>query len=88
MGHHFDCCQCRTEPTTTTTTTTATTTTTTKAPSGGGCFHSTLRVQLKNGKLLPMSELQKGDKVQTGRDINLKCFIFYHFLDFCNGYKL
>ena len=36
---------------------------------GGGCFPSSARVTLENGKLVAMSELQTGHKVQTGRDI-------------------
>ena len=31
-----------------------------------GCFPSTARVNLENGKVIKMSELQIGDKVQTG----------------------
>ena len=38
-------------------------------PPSGGCFPSTARVTLKNGKSITMSELQTGDKVQTGRGI-------------------
>ena len=59
VGKYYSCCPCRQPKTTTTTTTT-------NAPSGG-CFPSTSRIQLKNGKLLPMSELQIGDKIQTGK---------------------
>ena len=44
--------------------------TTTPPPSGGGgCFPSTTRVTLENGKSVTVSELQIGDKVQTGKDI-------------------
>ena len=32
----------------------------------GSCFPSTARVSLENGKSLTMSELQTGDRVQTG----------------------
>ena len=39
------------------------------APSQRGCFPSTARVILENGKSVTMSELQTWDKVQTGRDI-------------------
>ena len=35
----------------------------------GGCFPSTARVILENGRKVRMSELQIGDKVQTGRGI-------------------
>ena len=31
-----------------------------------GCFPSKTKVKLENGKIVTMSELQKGDKVQTG----------------------
>ena len=31
------------------------------------CFPSTVRVSLENGKSVTMSELQVGDKVQTGK---------------------
>ena len=60
-----------TEPTTTepTTTTTATTTTTISPPSHPSCFPSVSRVKLENGKFKPMSELQMGDKVQTGTSL-------------------
>ena len=34
--------------------------------SGGGCFPSTAKVKLENGKSQLMSELHAGDKVQTG----------------------
>lgn len=33
---------------------------------GGGCFPSSERVTLRNGKTVIMSELQVGDKVQIG----------------------
>ena len=44
-------------------------------PEGGGggggnnkpCFPSFAKVRFENGKLVMMSELQKDDKVQTGR---------------------
>ena len=39
--------------------------------SGGGCFPSTASVTMEDGKSVAMSELQTGDKVQTGRDIDL-----------------
>ena len=46
---------------------TTTTTTTTPSPSSSsGCFPSESRVKLENGKLVAMSELQIGDKIQTG----------------------
>ena len=32
-----------------------------------GCFPSVAKVKVENGKLLAMSELQIGDKVQTGK---------------------
>ena len=32
----------------------------------GGCFPSTAKVNLKNGKVVPMSDLKIGDEVQTG----------------------
>ena len=34
---------------------------------GDGCFPSTGRVNLKNGKSVTMSELNVGDQVQTGK---------------------
>ena len=36
--------------------------------SGGGCFPSVGKVVIENGKSVTMSELQKGDRVQTGID--------------------
>ena len=33
---------------------------------GGGCFPSNSKVTLQDGKSVRMSELQLGDKVQTG----------------------
>ena len=35
-------------------------------PSGGSCFPSVAKVQVKNGKSVAMSELKNGDQVQTG----------------------
>ena len=35
---------------------------------GGGCFPSSARLQLENGKSVTMSELQVGDQVQTGTE--------------------
>ena len=35
-------------------------------PPSGGCFPSIAKVVTKNGKSVTMSELQKGDRVQTG----------------------
>ena len=32
----------------------------------GECFPSKTKTKLENGKIVTMSELQKGDKVQTG----------------------
>ena len=40
-----------------------------------GCFPSTARVHLENGKVVTMSELQVGDRVQTGMDL----LLFWHF---------
>ena len=34
-----------------------------------GCFPSFAKVKLENGKPLAMSELQIGDKVQTGKQL-------------------
>ena len=52
---------------------TTTTTTTTRAPPppsrGRGCFRSMAKIKLENGHLVTMSELQIGDRVQTGREI-------------------
>ena len=65
----FHCCLCdgdavpRPPPTTTTTTTAA------PSGGGGGCFPSTARVSLENGESVTMSELQAGDRVQTGTDV-------------------
>ena len=39
-------------------------------PQSSGCFPSVARVSLENGKSVSMSELQKGDRVQTGRSLN------------------
>ena len=36
-------------------------------PPPSHCFPSVAKTKLKNGKLVPMSELQIGDKVQTGK---------------------
>ena len=44
-------------------------------PSGGGCFPSTARATLENGKSVTMSELETGDKVQTGRNISFSLLI-------------
>ena len=41
-------------------------------PNRGGCFPSTARVKLDNGESVRMSELQVGDKVQTGTHTHLK----------------
>ena len=38
-----------------------------------GCFPSLTKVKLENGKSVAMSELQIGDKVQTGKQI----YIFF-----------
>ena len=35
-----------------------------------GCFPSTAKVHLKNGKVVTMSELKIGDQIQTGTNIN------------------
>ena len=44
-----------------------TTTTATPSPSSSsGCFPSESRVKLENGESVTMSELQIGDKIQTG----------------------
>ena len=43
-------------------------------PGSSGCFPSASKVKIENGKLVAMSELQKGDKVQTGTDSEN----FYH----------
>ena len=34
---------------------------------GGGCFPAISTVQLENGNLVTMSELQIGDRVKTGK---------------------
>ena len=39
--------------------------------SSGSCFPTTARVNLEGGKSVTMSELQIGDRVQTGKDIKL-----------------
>ena len=41
-------------------------TTTTPAPPSGGCFPSVSKVNLENGKIVKLSQLKIGDKVQTG----------------------
>ena len=43
---------------------------------GNGCFPSTARLTLENGKFKTMSELNMGDKVQTGTDIE-KFSLYY-----------
>ena len=40
------------------------------------CFPSTARVSLENGESVSMSELQKGDRVQTGNHISLPYGLF------------
>ena len=37
------------------------------------CFPSAAKVTLKNGKLVKMSELKTGDKVQTGNEEKILC---------------
>ena len=49
--------------------------------SDGGCFPSTSRVNLVNGKSVTMSELKIGDKVQTGRDSYLEYLFCHLYLD-------
>ena len=51
---------------------------------GGGCFPSVARVQLEHGKSILMSELQTGDRVQTGRDFFVKVLFHCHYLEY-NG---
>ena len=46
---------------------------------GRSCFPSTATVKVENGKSLAMSELQIGDKVQTG--ISIKKFILFLILE-------
>ena len=41
-----------------------------------GCFPSKSKVKLENGDIVTMSELQKGDKVQTGNKKSLKVLKF------------
>ena len=36
--------------------------------SSSSCFPATSKVKLMNGKSVPMSELQVGDEVQTGKN--------------------
>ena len=36
---------------------------------GKSCFPSMSKIKLENGKIIPMSELQTGDRVQTGKYI-------------------
>ena len=42
-------------------------------PPPPACFPSSARVNLENGKSVTMSQLQKGDKVETGKT----CFCSY-----------
>ena len=49
------------------------------------CFPSTAKVTLENGKSIKMSELQVGDRVQTGTDINTfqmtyKCLQYFSLI--------
>ena len=43
--------------------------------SGGGCFPSTATVQLQNGKMVKMSELQIDDQVKTGTLHKHECIL-------------
>ena len=38
-------------------------------PPKKGCFPSTAKVKVANGKTVSMTDLQIGDQVQTGKDI-------------------
>ena len=54
-----------------------------KSSCDGGCFPGTARLTLENGKSITMSELQIGDKVQTGivsRWANTKIFLCLDFM--------
>ena len=44
------------------------------------CFPSTAKINLENGNVITMSELQIGDRVKTGRKINffIYCFKIRH----------
>ena len=44
--------------------------------SDAGCFPSTAKVTLNNGKSITMSELEIGDKVQTGTCIGLNSLYY------------
>ena len=44
---------------------------------GGGCFPSTAKVNLKNGRPVSMSELKIGDQVQAGKRLQA----FYHTIN-------
>ena len=56
--------------------------------SGGGCFPSSARVNLPNGKVISMSELQIGDKVQTGIIINKEVYILLHCRRYARKWSL
>ena len=53
-NRHYECCNCPPPP---------------PPPPSSACFPSFARVILDNGKWISMSELQPGDKVQTGMSI-------------------
>ena len=44
----------------------------------GSCFPATSKVDLENGKSVAMSELQIGDKVQTGINTPLLCLVVHY----------
>ena len=45
----------------------------------GACFPSMAKVKLENGKTVTMSELQTGDRVQTGMTIKMfQIYIIIH----------
>ena len=44
-----------------------------------GCFPSTAKVNLKDGKVVTMSELKIGDQVKTGTDIGVIKFIILYY---------
>ena len=51
---------------------------------GGGCFPSTARVELQNGKMVKMFELQIDDQVKTGTLHKHECILtlFTYYLNY------
>ena len=52
-GVVYECCQCRPPP----------------PPKSSSCFPSFAKVMIENGKMITMSDLQLGDRLETGMGI-------------------